>query len=282
MSQWTSDEKHGWKSALHGCSDIMEEYRIAGEKEDKAVFTKGHCNLMWNPADLEGESDNPAADREFFKITTGLDDIHTHVPEGPVPTIFSAGYLSSWQPLFLIRHPALAFPSLCRGVVDMQDTNDLYPSREIMTKRLKMHMSFTFTRQLYDWYVAHYQECEKHGKSAAYPIVVDSDDMINNTTVMHALARRLGLDESKVQTTWGPLANADQLNEVQKRFLRTMINSKGIEKHLPQVPLKKNGGFDDTKWVEEFGDELAGLSLRSVEDGMADYEYLMARRFQDN
>ena len=83
------------------------------------------------------------------------------------PTLLPDAFLSTFKPLLLIRHPALAYPSLYRA------TRAIMPHITIDSKGLWIEFSMAWMRMAFEWF----EEMAAAG-SPCKPIIVDADDLI--------------------------------------------------------------------------------------------------------
>ena len=113
MSQWTYEELMKVHSIMQTCFDNMQDYIEKSHQEQKLVFVKEHGMLI----------NHPWFESEFLhgKRTT-VGEPTPLMPRGDKKatrsehnkTILSDEFLKTWRPTFLIRHPAMVFPSLFR------------------------------------------------------------------------------------------------------------------------------------------------------------------------
>ena len=111
------------------------------------------------------------------------------------PTLLPDAFLSTFKPLLLIRHPALAYPSLYRA------TRAIMPYITIESKGLWVEFSLTWTRMAFEWF----EEMAAAG-SPCKPIIVDADDLISDPGVVRKLAGEIGGDAEELVFEWeGPM-----------------------------------------------------------------------------
>lgn len=100
-------------------------------------------------------------------------------------------FLRDWCPTFLIRHPAVAFPSLYRALLELEGTGD--PDED---KHLGQHcMTLRWTRNFYDWYMRQRNQSES---SIIRPIVLDADDTMMDPKLVSKYCSLVGMDPSCV------------------------------------------------------------------------------------
>ncbi|KAL4893207.1 hypothetical protein BDV59DRAFT_202171 [Aspergillus ambiguus] len=266
--EWTEDEKSQIRKGYQRCFDKLDQYLADGEAEGKIVFAKEHCNLLWRP-------DSSIDDRFSDEFLVSLPSRHradNSLPRNP--TVLPSTYLGIWKPIFLVRHPALAFASYYRAFSRLYESRHRAGlCRKAQDKYISSQLSFSFTRRLYDWYVEY--ATVKNDMSVA-PVLLDADDYINNPELIGHLAHVLGLNESSVQYTWSPRRHhlANPHTEIWKR---TVASSSCVRKD------KVAGDLDieeqSKKWRAEFGEKGAEILRGRVIDAMPDYEYLKSRRF---
>ena len=276
VKEWTAAEKCHVRGSFQQAFDALDQYRRDGDAKDKIVFAKDHCNFMWNPAAGDGRRSTAPGD-PYFTVGSvdGVVDGRATVKN---PTVLSNEYLGSWVPIFLIRHPALVFPSLCRGVLEASVQINLCHDKMEVGKHIQEQMTFSYTRCLYDWYVRYFRESSEEDRaSSTSPILLDSSDLINDPRLVSALAERLGLDQTKVQLSWdsGTRTYADEVRNI---FQRTLNSSTGIIKEKAVVDF--NMAVLESKWKKEFGDELGDVISDCVRTAMPDYEYLRDKRLR--
>ncbi|KAJ5190937.1 uncharacterized protein N7498_009922 [Penicillium cinerascens] len=233
VSEWSAKAKAQVMESFHGSFNALEHYVAQGEADGKLVFAKEHCNFLEVPS-------SPLDTKAF---TVQLPD--RYAKPGDVvsvgnPTVLPDEFLRSWIPIFLIRHPARLFPSLCRALLEFH------------------RMSLRGTRRLYDWYA---NDIRSRG-SPSDPILLDSDDVINETGVIEQLPAQ----ESK-------LAQASSSDDL---FLDTLMTSSGIQSD--KVAGNINIDEEAIKWRADFGDAVGALVERCVKEAMLDYNHLKSTR----
>ncbi|KAL5364196.1 hypothetical protein BJX96DRAFT_130140 [Aspergillus floccosus] len=268
VDTWTEDEKNHLKQSYQRCFDRLDQYRAKGEADDKVVFAKEHCNLLWRP---DAGGDTLSAE---FTVSLSSQQESGHDDRLQNPTVLPSAYLGAWKPIFLIRHPARSFISYYRAFVRLYESR---PEAELCPRAqddyIASQMSFSFTRSLYDWYVEYSALVED---TTATPLVLDADDYINRPELVSRLADVLGLDADRVQYTWSPRRD-HLLSPISRVWKGTVASSSGVRKD------KAAGDVDiqeeSKKWEAEFGESRAEMLRNCVVYAMADYEYLKSKRF---
>jgi hypothetical protein len=186
-------------------------------------------------------------------------------------TVLPDSLLKTFKPTFLIRHPALAFPSLLRvgikafGVADGNN----------------WQQTFRWTKSVYEWYCTHLSDAEKQTalKGVQFPIIIDADD-INSPELVQEYAKAVGMDNTLLRRTW-TTATPQELAEQPKTaayFVETLNQSQGI------VQSKSGASIDlvveKEKWIQEFGQDLGGQLGMLVDRAMPEYEWLKERRLR--
>lgn len=262
VSHWNPEEKAQVQASFQESFNALEEYVVQGEAKGKVVFAKEHCNFL----------DDPSFNQNTARFTVQLPERYG---SGAVsmgnPTVLPDVFLRSWTPVFLIRHPARIFPSLCRALMNIHRVQLSNGDMDYFLHDLQQQMSLT-TRRLYDWYA----------EQLPGPILLlDSDDVINDSGVVEQLARQIGLDVTKMQRSWKPaeqseMAEASSSDQV---FMQTIMTSSGIQKDKAagQINLME----ESLKWRAEFGDAIGALVELCVKEAMPDYNYLRSKRLMD-
>ncbi|KAJ5089119.1 hypothetical protein N7532_007803 [Penicillium argentinense] len=284
--QWSQDDKTSVKSAFQGCLDALENESALAQKDGKAMFAKEHAFWFFNPAALD-KMRTGTGDPEFFKA------FHMDISDSYGPsrsysahneTILPDEYMCSWQFAFIIRHPALAWPSMYRAMKKVADSGFL--DEDGVKGSSLTNMTMRWTRMLYEW-------CLEQPDVPVAPPLVDAHDLIHNPEIVYKLCEQTGLDKSVLQFEWNnngepkrsdsweapSNANAEE-PDIQRQtasiFLSTLEESKGIVKD--KAPATIDIDTEAAKWKAEFGEEIAGLIEERVRDSMPDYEFLKARR----
>lgn len=266
-SEWSDKELQEARLAFQECHDNLNEYIASGEADGKTViFLKEHGNQLCDPTLRFPEHQQLPGGRKRFNVTSSLPETIDN------PTVFPSAFLEAWTPIFLIRHPALVFPSFCRASskllgVSMPDNG---PAGKRFREKMWIAMSFSETRELYDWYTDYHEACGDQNNA----ILLDAHDFILHPNIAQKVAEAIGLDKSKVQQTWSP--NTNNMTPVHQAFRQTVRNSTGIEKE--RAPEHIDTAKEAVKWKEEFGAVGAALIASCVKAAMPDYEYLRTKR----
>ena len=196
LSQWTDAEKAEIRSAYQHCLDNLEASSAAALHQGKTLFTKEHAFWFANLAVMLPTESSSSSSNSNNSNTT---DFHlTLPPHYPNPHTFSPGnqtlfpdsYLSTWHFAFIIRHPALAWPSMYRAVLRLGKLRML--DDEGVRATAKSNMTFRWTRSLYDW-------CVEHSPSSTPPIILDAYDVVHSPEAILRFCEMTGLDKDLVQ-----------------------------------------------------------------------------------
>ncbi|KAK4126540.1 hypothetical protein N657DRAFT_568085 [Parathielavia appendiculata] len=294
---WTTDEKTLIRNTYQQCLDRLEELRAQAHRENKIVFAKEHAFWLVNPGTMHGPPSNPSANGGASPDAARDDDVsfRLQTPDSTTPgpertyspnnqTLLPDEYLRTWQLAFIIRHPALAWPSMYRAMLKMSKELGMLDEDGVRGASAA-NMSLAWTRKLFDWYA------EQSG--GAGPLVVDAHDLIHDAgSVALRFCEATGLDKSVVQFEWGcaTAGSGSESESVVKKWgsegsldekaarimLSTLEASKGIVKD--KAPASVDVRAEAVKWRAEFGEEAAGLIEKAVWAAMPDYEYLRERR----
>jgi hypothetical protein len=177
-------------------------------------------------------------------------------------------FLLTWNPTFLIRHPAMVFPSLyrvCRE--DVGSDGFQRPERKPMAPET----TTKWVRSLYDFYAARF------GEGSTWPIVLDADDVITHPALVERYAVLVGLDPDKLRFSWDKTAT-DKMSKMEKLMMGTISASTRVD--ASKVAGDIDIGREAVKWREEFGAEGAGELEQWVLEAMPDYQFLRERRLK--
>ncbi|KAJ5461896.1 uncharacterized protein N7458_003448 [Penicillium daleae] len=283
---WTNEEKQRYKASIQGCLKDLEDFSTRAQNENKAMFTKEHAFWIFNPAAPFKMTTSEAYSELFEEIRLDIGDSYgpTRSYSKSNDTFLSDEYLRSWQMAFIIRHPALSWPSMYRAFTKISEAG--FMDEDGVKGTISTNMSFHWTRRLYDW-------CLEQPDIPTPPPVVDAHDLIHSPEVVLKLCDQTGLDKECLQFKWasnnngkadnwtapGEVANAEEL-AMHRRTVNIMHGT--IEASTGIVKDKAPETIDITaevaKWKAEFGEEVAGIIEKAVWDSMPDYEYLKDRR----
>ncbi|KAH8694047.1 hypothetical protein BGW36DRAFT_361870 [Talaromyces proteolyticus] len=279
LNQWTAADKAKLREDSQRCLNELEESSAKAEQEGKMFVTKEHAGWFMkmsaiqeyvNSKDTVNDEPPPALD---YPIAYGSSDKMGFSPNNK--TMFADAYLRTWQAAFIIRHPALVFPSAQRSLGKLlKDTME----GDILEKSISINMTFRWTRALFDFF-------QEQGDKP--PAVLDAHDLINNPLVVAKYSKLIGLDPTQLQFEWDTQARKEtkghnEMTEEERRdymeafMLATLRNSSGIDKN--KAPENIDIAVEASKWKEEFGEDIASMLEKAVVEAMPDYEYLKARR----
>jgi hypothetical protein len=179
-------------------------------------------------------------------------------------------FLDTIRPIFLIRHPALSFPSLERQI-------SIWSGKSGAVER-SIGMTYSFTRSLYDYY------SDRYGKNPSsdgvkWPLVIDADDMINHQDLLVDIGELMRMKRSKMQFTWDkktPKQLAEQPLEMKMMMMETLNVSTGVQ--TDKLSVGFNIDVEAKMWKAEFGEQAGKEVERLVRKAMGDYEWLKSRR----
>jgi hypothetical protein len=290
LGQWTDAEKAEIRDAYQQCLDRIEASSEQARRDNKIKFTKEHAFWFVNPAImLDAESGTTSGSGEqqedCFRLAFANVYGQRQTFSRNNKTLLPDEYLRTWQFAFLIRHPALAWPSMYRamrkisnlGILDDDGINGSFVS----------NMTFRWTRYLYDWCL---EQSKSNGSSV--PLILDAHDVIHNQDVVLRFCEETGLDKNAVQFEW----KDDNINQLMLRLQNSQNEVSDYEKEANKImtsTLRTSSGIikDKTpatvdieaeveKWKEEFGPEGAAMIERTVWAAMPDYEYLREKRLK--
>jgi len=204
----------------------------------------------------------------------------TTTSEGPNPTVIPHSILSKFHFTFLIRHPRASIPSYYRCCIEPLLT------RTQFTPFMPAEAGYDELRRLFDYLrdqklvgpaVAGQGEGQHAGPGEMQICVIDADDMLDNPEgVLSTYCRSIGLEWNKEMLNW----DSEEAHEFAREqfekwngFHDDAINSTDLKprvhKHAPKS--------DDelfAEWTEKYGPDAAKVIRQTVEDNVADYEYL--------
>lgn len=224
------------------------------EKGQQIPLIKEHIFYMMDAQttyDCLGQSVSSSR-RKPGVVTAGNESPSTNL------TLFSDEFLLSFMPVFIIRHPARAFPSSLRA-------HNRSTGGNVFDVDFPANATFKLSRILLDWYKAH---------SSKPPIVIDGDRIVNDTErQMKQLCERFGIDEGRIQYSWDSKEDHGY-GKVWDAYYEGITGSTGVvrTKETMELPVLEE---EVKKWKEEWNEAVALKLKEFVESAMDDYEYLL-------
>ncbi|KAM0345013.1 hypothetical protein ACHAPU_006896 [Fusarium lateritium] len=270
MDTWTDEENKTASKLTQQCSENFQDYIAAAEQEGQNIFVKEHTLMLTHP---HYENHYMHTPQEVQSEATSLPIRNIAQPtRSPFNlTLFPDEFLKTWNPTFLIRHPALVLPSLYRTCLcDLELDGYKRPGKQPMATEVTLR----WQRTLYEFYAEHF------AGDSVWPIVIDADDVMTCPPLVSKYARLSGLDESKVRYSWDK-ANEQQLNEMNSGVKR-MLSSINASTTIDQSKVAGNMDINQEaiKWASEFGEEGGRNLERWVRDALVDYNFLHSKRLR--
>lgn len=196
------------------------------------------------------------------------------------PTMLPDGFLTSFVPLFLIRHPALMIDSWYRTEARV----GMAPDISLRTRELSQGLGIA--RILYDWYadrLARKSDTTTTSSSSSsiaapgdvgYPIVVDADDILEGDTVRR-LTETISMDPAQVLSRWEK-KSTDGMVPIDKSYVEGIWQSTGIDTSKSAKFLDLEAKYKS--WHELYGDEVGDYLVNLTEENLVDYNYLRAKK----
>lgn len=272
INDWTDSERTQTRHAFQQCLNTLEEQSAQAQLDQKVMFAKEHAFWFVNPAAMQTAQD---ASLDAFRLDVpGYGTGKTF--SGNNATVLPDEYLRTWRIAFIIRHPALAWPSMYRAMVKIAALGLL--DDDGVKGASESNMTLSWTRKLFDW-------CLEQPDEMTVPVVIDAHDIIHNPGSVLRFCEETGLDTSVVQMEWDDDAQAGagtgENSEASGRnaaqiMLSTLKASKGVVKD--KAPVMVDIPAEAEKWRAEFGEEIGAMLEKAVWDAMPDYEYLKERR----
>jgi hypothetical protein len=285
IAHWTEEELKKVKELYQCCFDEFQQLLVKALENNNSVYIKEHIHFLIDPPKLSEylfgpEGEGLVRDPWILQLQTPFiaeKDGASSIDSVNV-TLLPDAFLRTWKPTFLIRHPALAFPSLYRALSKSQHLS--MKSEDVM---LGQHcMTLRWTRMLYDWYIRYYAQNATSeaggGGGTKWPIVLDADDVMSNPKLVERYCVCLGMDPRRLLFSWRQATDEElsHMDSATKRYLGTLLDSDGIrtDKIGGDINIHKQADI----WRKEFGIRVGETMKQLVNNAMPDYEFLRAKR----
>ncbi|KAL2803305.1 hypothetical protein BJX63DRAFT_440220 [Aspergillus granulosus] len=277
-AQWSDTKKQEVQAAFQECFNAMELYSAQAQTKNKIMFAKEHASWFTNPAAFDGTHDQNAEhpdNQDMYRLRTPDTYGTTQTFSGLNKTVLPDEYLRTWQLAFIIRHPALAWPSMYRAMAKASTLRQM--DDDGVEGASLASMTLRWTRMLFDW-------CLEQSDAPGAPMLLDAHDIIHNPQVLRRFCEQVGLDPALLQFEWNETTedkvNHEILQNVDRQtgslFVTTLKGSSSVIKE--KAPMTVDIAVEAEKWKAEFGEEIAALIEKAVWDSMPDYENLRAQR----
>ncbi|KAJ4361714.1 hypothetical protein N0V95_001607 [Ascochyta clinopodiicola] len=273
---WSDSEKKGIHAALAKGSEGWDGWVTEAERKGKGTFVKEHVNWMIRSSI---ESMFLHDEKSALRSPETVKNEEQHHSN---PTVVSDAFWSQVRPTFLIRHPALTFPSALRTSIDNEGLETTRSASSEMVQ--KWECTYRWHILLYRFIISQQTHSDPQqqsgflGPSSNAPIILDASDLTSPALVQH-YAELVGLDPTRVRTAWEATGQEEQekMHSMERRMKDTLLASTSVlEGKLDSAAI--DIAAEKRRWEVEFGTELAGRLDSLVEDAMTDYEWLRERR----
>ncbi|KAM0303629.1 hypothetical protein HYE67_003707 [Fusarium culmorum] len=226
--------------------DVLNEVMDAG-KDGKRIFIKDMAYYLMTP------------DSKPTKVAPSLGE-----EEPGNPTVLPLEVLKQFQFTFLIRHPRRAIPSYYRCTVPpLDEVTGFYEfmPNEAGYKELVRFFDFLIKENIVD---------------KDNLVVIDADDLLDNPEkTVRLYCEKTGIDFKPEMLEWNEedCSYATAAFEKWNGWHNDAIKSSALRPRTHhQKTLTVEG--EDKEWTTKFGPEAQKVIRKTVEDNIADYEYL--------
>ncbi|KAG7087051.1 hypothetical protein E1B28_013030 [Marasmius oreades] len=260
--------------------DEVQRGILKDERSGKLPILLEHTHMLMSSATLNAHIPTPRVTRPTPIIVDkcldldGHEDCHrsrsspSYLLTHPNPTLLSDRFFFGFTPIITIRHPALMVPSLIRGRQKLQGIPKL-------DSEFAPIATYRWEKLVFDSYRSYYAATTDSLSRKRVPIVIDGSKLAQDPYgTMERMCEVLGMSEEEmgVRYMWEPNMGParDKFWEV---FTGELRRSSGVKPsgHLPEtLDLEK----EKSKWVNEWGPDVADKIEAAVNDAMEDYEYL--------
>ncbi|KAJ5900132.1 hypothetical protein N7495_004876 [Penicillium taxi] len=278
-AEWSDDQVMQVKEKYQECFRNLQSLLKKAEATQCSVFVKEHAIFLTMLKTADSHS-------RFGSWTAVSLETWSNVSssQSSNPTFLPDEFMRTWIPTFLIRHPALAFPSFYRAMKDNKTAPELTDEATRLDGFWKQRFTLQGMRALYNWYIQspadRAQSPHSEDINTQWPVVMDADDIMTEPKLVQKYAQLVGMDPSLVTHTWEATSEDLKLriSPSFRRMLDTLLASKGID--MGKVAGNVDLDEESSKWRQEFGETAGKVLGIFVMGAIPDYEYLKARRLR--
>ncbi|KAF7589987.1 hypothetical protein BBP40_003431 [Aspergillus hancockii] len=285
IEQWTTEQIEEMQQSIQQDFDNLENISQSASSQGKVFFGKEHVQWFTDPTATSNylfNQDSKVTSPVNISIPDSYNVEKTFTPNNV--TILPDEYLATWRLTFLIRHPALAFPSFYRAIRQLESEDFAQPDE--VQPLMELNTTLKFIRHLYDWCCEHGIQLPSNGDTGPpFPLVLDAEDVIHNPKVVMRYSELIGLDPSRVRFEWeAGMKNANLSwdgtcqNGPEAIMKATLNTSSHILKN--KTPTMVDIAHERKVWDLDFGESSGQQMEQWVRDAMPDYNYLRARRLR--
>ncbi|KAI5804197.1 P-loop containing nucleoside triphosphate hydrolase protein [Peziza echinospora] len=254
-AQTTEREASGFSKTTF--RDVMETM-LAGKLEQKRLFIKDISYYLIPPM---GKIAGIAPSLKELEAQSVDSNNSISGEDTNNPTVIPNSLLRQFQFTFLIRHPSRAIPSYYRCTIPpLSEVTgfDYFDPREAGFRETRILLEHLLNAKIL---------------RREDVILIDADDLLNNPDgIVSEYCKRVGIEYNPSMLEWE--ATKCGAFEKWKGFHEDAMKSGGL-KARTKKPLKSDEE-NIAEWKVCFGEEGAKLVQQTVQDNMADYEWLKA------
>ena len=286
IGSWTKQQIEDMQQIFQHDFNYLESTSHLAESQGKLFFAKEHVQWFAHPSaisDYLSHTDSHMPSPVNIKIPSLYGTLQEYSPNNL--TVFPDQYLETWRLTFLIRHPALAFPSFYRAMRELEKEEFAQPHE--ICPLMELNATLRWTRLLYDWCCQHQEKSTiGYDRHIRYPLVLDAQDIIHYPEILVRYCELIGLNPVHLKSEWNVSGRtmqnkaADNFNRKSPEMVMkfTLDNSSHVLKD--RTPAVVDIGLERKGWDREFGISFGEEMEKWVREAMPDYNYLRAGRLQ--
>lgn len=284
ISTWTEEERTAMRERYEKSFSELQNWVQNAEANDQVAFVKEHTIFMADPVCLTkylyGDTELP----EHWQVGSANRETGSH-KSTLNKTVLPDEFLLSFMPTFLVRHPALAFPSFIRPYTSIIGMFTEGEEALDLVVEVEPFMTFQWIRTMFQFFTENASSNSSNGSTKAahdhHPLVLDADDVLDSPEIVLDYAKLIGLDPEKLTLSWSPATEQLIARISQDRwsgFVSTIVRSSGILKGKSAQILDLE--VETKKWTVEFGETFGEKLVGWVKAAMNDYEFFRERRLR--
>jgi hypothetical protein len=164
VSTWGDETIQQAKETYQSCFEAFQSYLDASEAQGKIAFVKEHVVCLTDPTVQPSWEKNPINEAPWriqVPESYGTNLTHSELNKWLLPDEL----LKTFRPTFLVRHPAMVFPSQFRALRDVGALDPTTTTTAAEEPSMRYRFTFYWVRSMFDYYDQLFKQEKESDKS---------------------------------------------------------------------------------------------------------------------